>query len=161
MSASFLDHFSALEDPRQHWKTIYPLEEILLIVLCGTLSGADDFVEMERWALGKLDFLRRLLPFQSGIPSHDTLNGVLNALPADEFAVCFTAWVQSLRKNEPDIVAIDGKPAAVRITGAKANGPCTLSLPGPRASGWCLGNRLVRKSQTRSRLFPCCWKSWN
>jgi len=27
---TLLDHFSALEDPRQAWKVIYPLNEILL-----------------------------------------------------------------------------------------------------------------------------------
>ncbi|RCW20623.1 DDE family transposase [Ciceribacter lividus] len=43
---SLLDHFSALRDPRQSWKVIYPLAEVLLIVLCGTLAGAGDFVEI-------------------------------------------------------------------------------------------------------------------
>ena len=71
---SLLDHFSALEDPRQSWKVVYPLPEILLIVLCATMAGAEDFVEIERWANKKLDFLRRFLPFANGIPSHDTLN---------------------------------------------------------------------------------------
>lgn len=69
---SLLDHFSTLEDPRQAWKVAYPLPEVLLIVLCGVMAGADDFVEIERWARRKLDFLRRLLPFARGVPSHDT-----------------------------------------------------------------------------------------
>ncbi len=43
ISANILDHFSAIEDPRQSWKTVYPLPEILLIVLCGVMAGADDF----------------------------------------------------------------------------------------------------------------------
>ena len=30
---SLIDHFSALEDPRQAWKVIYPLPEITLLVL--------------------------------------------------------------------------------------------------------------------------------
>lgn len=61
------------------------------------------------WARRKLAFLRRLLPFARGIPSHDTLNAVLNALPAAAFADCFTAWVDTLRTHEPDVVALDGK----------------------------------------------------
>ena len=79
---TFIDHFSALEDPRQAWKVVYPLPEILLLVLCGTLAGAEDFVEIARWGRRKLEFLRRLLPFARGIASHDTLNDVMNALPA-------------------------------------------------------------------------------
>lgn len=45
---TLLDQFSALEDPRQAWKVVYPLPEILLSVLCASLAGADDFVEIER-----------------------------------------------------------------------------------------------------------------
>jgi len=81
--ATLLDHFSALKDPRQSWKVMYPLPEILLVVLCGTMAGAEDFADIERWAKRKLDFLRRFLAFERGIPSHDTLNDVMNALPAD------------------------------------------------------------------------------
>ena len=44
MSSDLLHHFSSLEDPRQHWKVLYPLPEVLLVVLCGVMAGADDFV---------------------------------------------------------------------------------------------------------------------
>ena len=45
---SLLDHFSALTDPRQQGKVLYPLPEIMLLILCGTLAGAEDFVEIGR-----------------------------------------------------------------------------------------------------------------
>jgi len=134
-SPSLLDHFSALADPRQAWKVVYPLPEILLIVLCGTMAGADDFAEIERWARRKLGFLRRMLPFARGIPSHDTLNDVMNALPARLFAEAFTSWVEALREIEPDIVAIDGKTSRR----AKAGGGHPLHL----VSAWASRQRLV------------------
>ena len=31
---SLPDHFSALADPRQHGKVLYPLPEIMLLILC-------------------------------------------------------------------------------------------------------------------------------
>lgn len=106
---TLLDHFSALEDPRQAWKVVYPLPEIMLVVLCATIAAAEDFVEVRRWGREKLTFLRTMLPFRRGIPSHDTLNDVMNALDPALFAECFTAWVESLREAAPDIVAVDGK----------------------------------------------------
>lgn len=106
---ALLDHFSALDDPRQRGKVLYPLAEIMLLVLCATVSGAEDFVEVRFWGREKLAFLRSLLPFKRGIPSHDTLNDVMNALDPELFSACFTAWVESLREDEPDIVALDGK----------------------------------------------------
>jgi hypothetical protein len=45
VSVPLLDHFAALCDPRQHAKVLYPLPEILLLVLAATIAGADDFVE--------------------------------------------------------------------------------------------------------------------
>lgn len=130
-----LDHFSSLQDPRQAWKVVYPLPEILLTVLCGTMAGAEDFAEIERWARQKLSFLRRFLAFEKGIPSHDTLNDVMNALPAPLFAECFTAWVEALCARQPDIVAIDGK------TSRRAHG--RNAHPLHLVSAWACRQRLV------------------
>jgi hypothetical protein len=41
-------------------------------VLCATLSGMEDFVEIRLWGEQRIDFLRRLLPFDRGLPAHDT-----------------------------------------------------------------------------------------
>lgn len=138
---SLVDHFSALEDPRQSWKVVYPLPEILLVVLCGTLAGASNFVEIEEWGEDRLDFLRRILPYERGIASHDTLNDVLNAVDGELFAACFTAWVEGLREDEPDIVAIDGKTS--RRTHARAKGRNPLHL----VSAWASRQRLVLGQQ--------------
>jgi predicted transposase YbfD/YdcC len=138
---ALLDQFSAVEDPRQCWKVVYPLPEILLAVLCGTMAGADDFVEIERWANRKLDFLRRLLPFESGIPSHDTLNDVLNALPAEVFSACFVSWVESLRGGDREIVAIDGKTSRRAHNKSKGQNPLHL------VSAWASQQRLVLGQQ--------------
>ena len=45
ISGPLLDHFAALTDPRQHAKVLYPLPEILHLVLAAAIAGADDFVE--------------------------------------------------------------------------------------------------------------------
>ena len=106
---SLIGHFSSLDDPRQPGKVLYPLPEIMLLVLCATLSGAEDFVEIRFWGREKIGFLRTMLPFKRGIPSHDTLNDVVNALDPELFSACFVTWAEGLREDEPDIVAFDGK----------------------------------------------------
>jgi predicted transposase YbfD/YdcC len=136
-SASVLDHFSALSDPRQRWRVVYPLPEILLLVLCATLSGMEDFVEIKLWGEQRLDFLRRFLAYERGLPSHDTLNDVINGLDADLFKTCFTTWVEGLRDRDPDIVAIDGKTS--RRTHARGRGREPLHL----VSAWAARQRLV------------------
>ena len=106
---SLIGHFSSLDDPRQPGKVLYPLPEIMLLVLCATLSGTEDFVEVRFWGREKIGFLRTMLPFKRGIPSHDTLNDVMNALDPELFSACFVTWAEGLREDEPDIVALDGK----------------------------------------------------
>jgi predicted transposase YbfD/YdcC len=134
---SLLEHFAALEDPRQVTKVLYPLPEILLLVLGATLAGADDFVEVEAWGEEHSGFLRRFLPYANGIPSHDTLNSVLNALDPELFKRCFVTWVEGLREVEPDFVAIDGKTS--RRSHARAKGRDPLHL----VSAWATRQRLV------------------
>jgi predicted transposase YbfD/YdcC len=138
---ALLDQFSALEDPRQAWKVVYPLPEVLLCVLCATMAGADDFVEIERWATKKLDFLRRFLPFEDGVASHDTLNDVINALPGEAFSECFVTWVESLREDDPDIVAIDGKTSRRAHNRSQGKNPLHL------VSAWASRQRLVLGQQ--------------
>jgi predicted transposase YbfD/YdcC len=134
---SLLDHFSAIEDPRQQAKVLYPLPEILLLLLCGTLAGADDFVEIGLWGRENLAFLRRFCPYAQGIPSHDTLGEVIRAVDLELFKACFTAWVEGLRESEPDIIAIDGKTS--RRTHARKKGREPLHL----VSAWASRQRLV------------------
>ncbi|MGC1955244.1 MAG: ISAs1 family transposase [Gammaproteobacteria bacterium] len=138
---SLLDQFSALDDPRQAAKVLYPLPEILLLLLCATLAGAEDFVEMTLWGNRNLDFLRRLRPFAQGIPSHDTLGEVIRAVDPELFKSCFTAWVDGLRESEPDIIAIDGKTS--RRTHARSKGRAPLHL----VSAWASRQRLVLGQQ--------------
>ena len=147
-SPSLIDHFAALEDPRQSWKVLYPLPEILLVVLCATLAGAEDFVEIRRWGQTHEEFLRRLLPFTAGLPSHDTLNDVVNALDGVLFAQCFTAWVESLRGPPPaagtqarEIVAIDGKASRRTHDRGQDRGPLHM------VSAWASSQRLVLGQQ--------------
>lgn len=102
MSETLLDYFFAPSDPRLAWKVVYSLPNILLIVLRVMMAGAEDFGDIERWgARRKLDFLRRFLPFEKAVRSHDALNDVINALLAALFAECFTNWVESLRSANP------------------------------------------------------------
>lgn len=109
ISISILKFFTELNDPRQTAKVLYPLPEIILVALCAAICGADSFVEMEEFGNAKLDFLRKILPFKNGIPSHDTFGAVFANIDSKQFNNIFIKWVLSLQKEIPKLVAIDGK----------------------------------------------------
>jgi predicted transposase YbfD/YdcC len=126
-----------LRDPRQSAKVLYPLPEVLLLLLCATISGADDFVEITLWGEERLDFLRRFQLYEHGIPSHDTLCDVVAAIDPEMFKACFLAWVEGLRGDTPDMIAIDGKTS--RRSHARSKG----RLPLHTVSAWASRQRLV------------------
>lgn len=138
-SVDILDCYSALDDPRQRTKVVYPLPEILLLVLCGVMAGADDFSEITRWGKLHVGFLRRFLPYREGIPSHDTVNAVIAALDGEAFRDAFVSWVAGLRAADQngEVIAIDGKTS--RRSGSPAAGIEPLHL----VSAWASDQRLV------------------
>ena len=105
----FLEHFRDLPDPRQPWKVVYPLDEVLLLCLLAVLAGAEAFTDIARFGVKKLDLLRRFLPFRDGTPAHDHLGDIFATLDAERFQHCFVAWVAALTGASADVIAIDGK----------------------------------------------------
>src|SRR3984885_14444410 len=141
VSGPLLDHVAALSDPRQHAKVLYPLPEILLLVLSSTIAGADDFVETTLRGAEHLAYLRRFYPYDKGIPSHDTLCDVFAALDPELFKSCFLSWISGLRDDDPDIIAIDGKTSRRSHDRRKGRNPLHL------VSAWAARQRIVLGQQ--------------
>jgi predicted transposase YbfD/YdcC len=106
---AIIDYFVDMPDPRQQGKVLYPLAEIVLTSLCAIICGAETYVDIEEFGDAKIDFLKQFLPFENGIPSHDTFGIVFSSIDAKIFSEKFIAWAQSLQKSLPGFVAIDGK----------------------------------------------------
>ena len=109
VSESFNSHFGKLEDPRVDRTKLYPLVEILFVVLCGSVCGAESWRDFVIFGKEKLDFLKDYYVFGNGIPSKNTFARVFAALDIETFKTCFTQWVKSLQTAMNDVIAIDGK----------------------------------------------------
>jgi len=133
----FLESFEALEDHRQRGKVLYPLDEILLLVLLGVLAGCESWVEIAKFGEKKLDLLRRFRPYLDGTPSHDQLGDIFAALDAAQFQSCFIAWVGKLTGLCADIIAIDGKTLRRSYQEGGAKAPIHM------ISAWSAGQSLV------------------
>ena len=66
--AVLLEHFATIDDPRDVRRITHPLAEILLLVVCGTIADCDDYDHIAAWGEAHLDFLRRHLPYDNGVP---------------------------------------------------------------------------------------------
>jgi predicted transposase YbfD/YdcC len=106
---ALLDHFAELSGPRVDRGKEHPLLTIIGVALCAVLGGADDWVAVERFGVGKFDWLGRFLDLSNGIPSHDTFGRVFARLDPQQFEACFRDWVAAVTSRLPDLVSIDGK----------------------------------------------------
>lgn len=94
-------------------------------------------VEIAEFGKKKLELLRRFRPFANGTPSHDQLGDLFAALDAEQFQSRFIAWVGSLTKFGPDIVAVDGK--TLRRPYQEGGGEAPIHM----ISAWSSRQRLV------------------
>jgi len=147
-----LEQLSVLEDPRQQAKVLYPLPEILLLGLAGSLAGADDVVEMVRWAKLNADFLRRYYPYARGFPSHDTVSDVFNALNAKLFSELFIRWTNSLSAGEADLLNIDGKTS--RRSGGNGQNPLHLVSAWANQQNLVLGQEATDQKSNEITAIP-------
>ena len=58
VSTAFELHFGVLNDPLVKRSKLYPLTEILFVVLCGTICGAESWRDFVLFGKEKIEFLR-------------------------------------------------------------------------------------------------------
>ena len=104
-----LDHLGTIEDPREPWRVAFPLNEVLFLVVCGTICDCDNYELIADWGKSHLDFLRRYLPYHHGVPGERWLTILMNRLNPTLFSQAFSAWVQAVWPERIDQLAIDGK----------------------------------------------------
>ncbi len=104
------EHFSSVTDPRVDRTKDHLLIDIISIAICGIISGAEGWVDIENYGKSKLDWLKTFLALPNGIPSHDTFGRVFSQLSPKEFQKGFRSWIESIQElTHGEIIAIDGK----------------------------------------------------
>ena len=100
---------SVIRDPRVIGRSKYDLVELLVIVICAVLSGAEGWEEIEEFGYLREEWLRSFLELENGIPSHDTIARVLSIIDTDQLGKSFIEWVKGKIHKGRKHIAIDGK----------------------------------------------------
>ncbi len=114
MSATFVgkitEHFEDVTDPRVNRGTNYPLREMVFVALCGAICDCNSWVDIANFGRCKLAWFRKFLPFENGIPSHDTFTELFARLDTIEFYAALASWARDLAHAlTGETVAFDGK----------------------------------------------------
>lgn len=151
---SVADIFVGVRDPRQAKKVEHRLADVLVVAICGVLAGADDFVEIEEWGKEKLEWFRRYVKLENGIPSHDTFGRVFAAIDPEEFGKAFRRWVSGIlpRLGSDEVVAIDGKTS--RRSGKVDGTPLHMVSAFAAGAGLVLGQRATAAKSNEKTAIP-------
>ncbi len=145
---SITKHFTTLPDPRIDRTKSHSLEAILVIAICASICGADDWVAVEAWGNAKRKWLEQFLELPNGIPSHDTFGRVFARLDPQPFQKCFLKWIRAIAKcTHRQIIAVDGK--KLRRSHDRTLGKSAIAM----VSAWATANHLVlgqRKVKNKS-----------
>jgi predicted transposase YbfD/YdcC len=149
-----LEHPSVIEDGREAHRVAYPLAELLLLAVCGTIADCDDYDAIADWGEDHLEFLRRFLPFHHGVPTGRWLTIMMNRVNPALFSACFSDWVRACWPDRPELVAIDGK--TLRRSHDRGLDQPALHLVSAFATtgGLVLGQEAVRDKSNELTAIP-------
>ena len=117
MNETFNMYFGIIEDGRCQCDITHPLVSILKLVMVAVLCGIDELDKIVSYGKSKQDFLAK--EFDIGdIPSKSTLTRVFAVIDPRWLGLCVVGILQSLIKDKPGQIMIDGK--AIRATDAIA-----------------------------------------
>ena len=143
-TASLMQHFSSLEDPRRPKERRHNLLDTIAITICAVVAGAEGWDDVELFAQCKEDWFRNFLELPNSIPCSDTFARVFARLDPDRLRECFTEWVSNIhRLTQGEVVAIDSK--TVRRSHDRRAGQEAIHM----VSAWASENSLVL-GQTRT-----------
>lgn len=141
-TASIVEHFASIPDPRLDRRKRHKLSDIFFITLSAVICGADDWVSIEQFGKAKEKWFTAVLDLKHGIPSHDTFGRIFALIDTQKFSECFSRWVADLSGlSGGEIIAIDGK--CLRRSLDSASGKSAIYM----VSAWASQNQLVLGQQ--------------
>jgi len=107
---TLFERVGEIKDPRVERTKLHCLKDILVIAVCGTICGADNWEEIAEFGESKREWFATFLELENGIASHDTFRRVFILLDNIELKTLFVDWISAaVELNKGTLVNIDGK----------------------------------------------------
>lgn len=154
--SEFIKQMEYISDGRQQRKVRHKLVDILVIVLFATLANADGWEEIELFAKFHIEYLRKYIQLENGVPSHDTIRRVMGMIAPEVIQQLQNQWQELLNRNEGEtirkIIAIDGK----TMRGNKRNDekPSHIVSAWCDEDGFCLGQVAIDEKSNEIPAIP-------
>ncbi|HGE6108375.1 TPA: ISAs1-like element IS1358 family transposase [Vibrio cholerae] len=148
-------HFQIIKDYRQESKVEHKLSDIILLTICGVLSGHDGWDGIIDFGNARLDFLKRYGHFEAGIPSADTLSRVMGMINPVALQRSFIAWMKDCHTlTDGEVIAIDGKTLRGSYDRSKGKGTIHMVNAFAKANGMSIGQLKVDSKSNEITAIP-------
>lgn len=108
---SLMEVLEGIEDTRRSRSIMYPLHEVLIIMLLAVICGATSYAKVEMFGKSKKGWLRTFLKLEYGIPDACTFRNVIKEIDTQKLHTLFCDWMKNVVRELYGVVAIDGKQA--------------------------------------------------
>lgn len=150
-----LSYLDGVTDLRQERKVLHKMKDVIAIVFFASLANADEWENIECFAIEHEDFLRKYLELPNGIPSHDTIQRVFQMVSPEFLQGFQKVWNEMLSTGEGDkikkLLAIDGKTQRGNAS-SKQKPNHIVSAVDER--GFCLGQVKVDEKSNEITAIP-------
>ena len=146
------ERMSEIEDPRHPSYVKYSLADILIIVMCGVLSGLDTLGDLVIYAKSKKEFLIKELGIES-IPSKATFARVLSIVDGKKVGEAILDILRMRFGAAGKVIAVDGK--AICSTAKPGNPHSALQILSAyvTSSGVVLAQEAIHKKTNEIPVF--------
>ena len=93
---SLMDVLQGIEDTRRNRSVMYPLHEVLIIMLLAVICGATSYEKVEMFGNSKREWLQKFLDLEYGIPDACTFRNVIKEIDTAKLHDIFCKWMRSV-----------------------------------------------------------------
>ena len=146
-----VERLGEIKDQRREWgNKRHELVDILFIALCTIVCGLTDFEDMVIFGRERIEWLRKYVRLEHGIPSASTFERVFQAMRPEAMGVFYRSWASSMREEKRSQISLDGK----TICGAGAAQKVHIVSAWAQEEGLCLGQIRVDEKSNEITAIP-------
>ena len=105
---SLMEVLEGIEDTRRDRSVMYPLHEVLIIMLLAVICGATSYAKVEMFGKSKEEWLKTFLKLENGIPDACTFRNVIKSIDTKKIHELYCEWMKNVVREVYGVVAIDG-----------------------------------------------------
>ena len=98
---SLMEVLEGIEDTRRSRSVIYPLHEVLIIMLLAVICGATSYAKVEMFGKSKEEWLRTFLKLEYGIPDACTFRNIIKEIDTQQLHALFCEWMKAQWRSTP------------------------------------------------------------